>query len=340
MSTQQVALGSTFNYVSGNQYNYNRVESGSSSSQAPILPSIEAPINLLSTYFTGREKELDDIAKTLDIVHGDIPTRCVIYGMHGIGKTQLALQFAKQCYDQQQYSHTFWISATTIEKLNQGFTDLLTRVHPGQSNQVDQSARPKAAQRWLEDASSIDWLLVLDNVDPIVLGFLQKHLPRKNQRGKILFTTRTEIIATALARSAGKRHHIFELGLPKIEDATSLLLVESDADVAAGTTLIKSKAEDVVKFIGRLPLAISHAASFMKHTHRNLDDILHLFRSEHQPWVCSNITLFCVVKPLIPHDSSSAGRTRCQHTKQSLLRQHSLLNSMIWNINLQMQAIC
>jgi hypothetical protein len=43
MSTQQFALGSTLNYVSGNQYNYNRVESSSSSSQAPILPSIEAP---------------------------------------------------------------------------------------------------------------------------------------------------------------------------------------------------------------------------------------------------------------------------------------------------------
>jgi hypothetical protein len=289
MSTEQVALFSTINNVGGDQYNI-RVESRSPSNQAPT-PFTEAPIGFLSDYFTGRENELADIAKGLDVVHGDIPTRCVVYGMHGIGKTQLALQFAKQCFDQHRYSHIFWMSGTTVEKLNQGFTDLLTLVvHPDRSNLTDQSARLKAARRWLEDAKSINWLLVLDNVDHAVLDFLREHLPHKNQRGKILLTTRTENLATALARSAGKRYHAFELGLPNVKDATNLLLAESDVDIAAITTLTKSKAEDVVKFVGRLPLAISHAASFMKETHINLDEILDLFHSKHQTQVCSDIT--------------------------------------------------
>jgi hypothetical protein len=289
MSTQQVSLGNTSNYIARDQYNYNiRVETRSSG-QAPtgaLPPFTEAPIDLLSVYFTGRENELANIARTLEVVHGDVPTRCVIFGMHGIGKTQLALRFASESFDQHRYSHIFWMSATTVEKLNQGFTDLLTLVaHPDRSNLGDQRARLKAARRWLEDAISINWLLVLDNVDPTVLGFLQEHLPRKNQHGKILLTTRTTDVATVLVRTAGKQHHALELGLPEVEDATSLLLTESNTDIAGITALTKRKAEDVVKFVGRLPLAIAHAASFMKQANKSFEDILLMFHNGHQTQV-------------------------------------------------------
>jgi hypothetical protein len=305
MSTQQVALGNTSNSVIGDQYNYNvRVET-LSSSQVPTLPPFtEAPVDLLSVYFTGRENELADIARTLEIVHGDVPTRCAIFGMHGIGKTQLALRFASESFDQHRYSHVFWMSGTTVEKLNQGFTDVLTLVaHPDRSNLGDQRARLKAARRWLEDAISINWLLVLDNVDVTVLSFLQEHLPRKNHRGKILLTTRTADVATVLVRTAGKQHHTIELGLPKIEDATRLLFVESNTNVTTATTLTKSKAEDVVKFVGRLPLAISNTASFMKQTGKSLDELLLLFHSEHRTQVRFDPRSVCIIPSLTHCDS-------------------------------------
>jgi NB-ARC domain len=308
MSTRQVALGNTSNYVGRDQYYYNiRVENSSSSGQAPTptpTPFNDAPIDLLSVYSYGRDNELADIARALEVVHGDVPTRCAIFGMHGIGKTQLALRFASQSFDQQRYSHVFWMSGTTVEKLNQGFNDLLTLVaHPDRSNLGDQSARLKAARRWLEDAISISWLLVLDNVDPTVVRFLQEHLPRKNQQGKILLTTRTDDVATALTRTAGKQHHTVELRLPKVEDATSLLFAESNTAALTTTTSTKSTAEDVVNFVGRLPLAISHTASFMKQTGRNLDDILDLFRSEHQAWVCFNIPSVFIISSFTHHTS-------------------------------------
>jgi NB-ARC domain len=344
MSTQQVALGNTSNNVTGDQHNYNyniRVESGSSSGQAPTpIRFNDTPVDLLSVYFTGREKELDEIKKILDVVHEDIPTRCVVYGMHGIGKTQLALRFAKRSFDQLQYSHIFWMSATTVEKLNQGFADLLTLVvHPDRPNLGDQRARLKAARRWLEDAISINWLLVLDNVDATVLSFLQEHLPRKNQQGKILLTTRTADVATVLARTAGKQHHAMELGLPKIEDATRLLFVESNTDVTTATTLIKSKADDVVKFVGQLPLAISHTASFMKQTGKSLDELLLLFHSEHRTHVRFDPRSVCIIPSLTHCDSSSAGRTPCRHTRRSPLVQRLPPNSITWNTSLRTRAI-
>jgi DNA polymerase III delta prime subunit len=336
MSTQQVTLGNTTNNVTGDQYNnYIRVES-SSSGQAPTPPPfIEAPLDLLSIYFTGRDKELDDIAKTFDIAHGHTPTRCVVHGMHGIGKTQLALQFAKQFFDQQRFTHIFWISATTVEKLSDGFADLLMLVgHPDRFRLADQIAKLKAARRWLENSGSINWLLVLDNVDATALSFLQENLPRRNQQGNILFTTRTEVIATALARTAGQEHKVIELGLPELQHATNLLLVESNTNAISATT--KNKAEEVVKFVGQLPLAVSHAASFMKQTQKTLDDILLLFHSEHRTQVRFNAKSVCIVLSFTRFDSLSVGRTTCQHTRKNLLAQHSLRNLMSWNINLRM----
>jgi len=56
-----------------------------------------------------------------EINHGSSPTRCAVYAMPGMGKMQLALQYARLSYNQGQYSAIFWISGMTVEKLNQGF---------------------------------------------------------------------------------------------------------------------------------------------------------------------------------------------------------------------------
>jgi hypothetical protein len=239
------------------------------------LPLInEAPIDLLSLYFIGRENEVAQIGSALDAVQGDMPNRCVIHGMHGLGKTQLALQYAKSAFERQRYTAIFWISATTVEKLNHGFVDLLDLVnHPDRFNLVRQDARLKAARRWLENSGFIDWLLVLDNVDHSTLKFLLDYLPRRNRRGNILFTTRTDTVATALLGSARNQHMAIELRLLDVEEAVKLLLAESDMDASSVTPVVIGKAEEAVRCVGRLPLAVSQMAAFMKEAHKNLDDI-------------------------------------------------------------------
>jgi hypothetical protein len=132
--------------------------------------------------------------------------------MHGIGKTQLALRFAKRSFDQLRYSHIFRISGSTVKKLNQSSITLM----PLHSTSFKQTSLTKI-------------------------------------HGAKFFSQHVSLLLRQLS-----------LGLPKVEDATSLLFAESDTDVTVATTQTKSMAEDVVKFVGRLPLAISHAASFMK----------------------------------------------------------------------------
>jgi NB-ARC domain len=227
-----------------------------------------------------------------------MPARCVLHGMHGLGKTQLALRFANLSFIQQRYSIIFWISATTVEKLNQGFAKILHLVdHPHQSH-PEHNARLTAARRWLEDSGSISWLLILDNVDSSTLSFIREHLPRKNKRGNILFTTRTDAVAATLACSAGQQHEIIELGLPDLRDAVDMLVKESSMDTVGGTSSIMNKAEDVVKRVGCLPFAVSHAAAYMKQCRRNVDDMLLLLESKHKMQVRQGLA------PLYPFSSS------------------------------------
>jgi hypothetical protein len=256
--------------------------SGSSSNSWPSFN--DAPLDLLSAHFTGRRRELARISEILDVVHEDVPTRCVIHGMPGLGKTQLALQFAKSSYGQQRYSLIFWVSAATVEKLNVGFAKILDIVHhPDRFRLVEQSGKLTEARRWLEDCSSVNWLLVLDNVDINAIDFIREHLPRKNRRGNILCTTRTESVASALACVAGQQYQPLELGLPDAQDAVHLFLKESGTDaISDASKLNMSKAEEVVKCVGHLPLAVSHAASFMKESSKKLDDILTLLQAEHK----------------------------------------------------------
>jgi hypothetical protein len=171
--------------------------------------------------------------------------------------------------------------------LNEGFAKVLTLVgHPDYSN-LDQSVRLTSARRWLEEPNvngpgPCRWLLVLNNVSQEAVGFLREHLPRRNSSGNILFTTRTRAIAEAITAVAGNQHQISELGIPSLEQAANQFLKEAGIDYIDAVSASTSGAEALVKCIGRLPLAISHAASLAKQSHKHLDDVLGLYQSKHK----------------------------------------------------------
>ena len=125
-----------------------------------------------------------------------------------------------------------------------------------------------------------DWLLVIDNVDKGTVGFLRGLLPRRNLRGDILFTTRNKDVAEAMVNITDRMHHMLELKTPDSKDAAVLLLKEAGIDANNTTSSITNKAQDLVKCVGYLPLAISQAALFMSESHKTIEDMLDLYRSK------------------------------------------------------------
>ena len=283
LSADTVNIG-TYIEIAGNSndlhVNSPQKASAGANSQTDVLrcPCFnDAPLDLLSVKFTGREREIALIIEFLEIVYGDVPARCALHGMHGVGKSQVSYALAKYLYDKGHYRNVFWMQATTVEKLHQSFSKLLYLVsHPDRSS-TDDGNRLTAARRWLEDFDSGRWLLVIDNVARETVDFLREHLPRKNGRGNILFTTRTEDVAKALTHVAGDQHKIVELRIPDVEDAAELLLKH----LSGSETLTDSnRVHEVVKGVGCLPLAIAQAASYMTETGSSLEDMLTLFKSE------------------------------------------------------------
>jgi hypothetical protein len=256
-----------------------------------------APIGLLSDHFTGREKELVLLREMFDKEKSGRPNCCVIYGMPGIGKSQLSLHYAKISFDLGQYSHIFWTSATSVDKLNQGFTEILNLVGHRDRYLQDQRSKVTAARLWLEEPHGddvVNWLVVFDNVDRSTLGFIRTHLPQKNVRGNILFVTRTRDFAETLVTAAGHRDRILKLEALGLRDTANLLLNDAGIEGSVTPSLLR-QAEELVECVGRLPLAVVQASSFMKETDTNLDGMLKLYKSEQKIKVSS---CYCCLAPI------------------------------------------
>lgn len=145
-----------------------------SNSLSPILTQrresamfIDAPKGLLSAYFGGRDMELLQLDTFFQKRSDYDIQRYAIYGMPGVGKTQVALKYAISHWPS-RYAMVFWLPANTTERLNQGFANILNLVGHVDRNHPEQPARLTSARRWLEDCRTNtpkSWLLMVDNVN-------------------------------------------------------------------------------------------------------------------------------------------------------------------------------
>jgi hypothetical protein len=120
------------NEVGGDQTitNYYFMSPSTSSAADPLLPSSvtphcprfnDVPLDMLSGGFTGRVQEIALIIWSFEVQRGDIPSRCAIYGMCGIGKSQASYALAKDLFNQGRYMNIFYVQASSDEKLLHSF---------------------------------------------------------------------------------------------------------------------------------------------------------------------------------------------------------------------------
>jgi hypothetical protein len=203
--------------------------------------------------------------------------------MPGVGKTKLVLRFAQFAFAQFLYSYIFWMSAATTDKLIEGMAKILDVVGHPERTRSEQNAKLTAARLWLEDpqpSDSVRWLLILDNVDGSVLEFLCEHLPQRNAKGSILFTTRAADVANALIRVPGGRHSTLDLRVPELVDTIHLFFTSAGDDASVVSPTQRSQAEELVQALGSLPLAVVQAASYMNQTATTLDKMLQISKGD------------------------------------------------------------
>jgi hypothetical protein len=120
--------------------------------------------------FLGRQDELDKLWQYLQPKSSQSRKVAILYGLGGIGKTQLAIRFARDHKD--DFTAIFWLSGKDRGTLLQSLSSIFPRL-PGQSqntgrvNDEEVEQRARHVLRWLALEGNSRWLIIFDNIDQL-----------------------------------------------------------------------------------------------------------------------------------------------------------------------------
>ncbi|MCF2536273.1 MULTISPECIES: FxSxx-COOH system tetratricopeptide repeat protein [Streptomyces] len=208
--------------------------------------------------FTGRTTLLERVAASMrdggQDGPADEPGVVSLIGMGGIGKTQLALEYAHR--HAQDYGLVWWVGADQLAAVMAGLTALASQLG---LTAVQPSLLIRAL--WVELAARDDWLLVYDNLDD--LGAMNDLLPPDG--GKLLITGRDPRIGRIGTR----------IDVPEFERDESITLLSRRCP-----TLSPEDADRVAAAVGDLPLSVEQVGCFLDETGLETSDYLRLLESQ------------------------------------------------------------
>jgi hypothetical protein len=207
--------------------------------------------------FSGRDGILQRLHDELSRAGTAVVTAKALYGLGGVGKTQVALEYAHR-YGR-DYGLVWWVPAEHIQGINLSLADLASRL--GLPTTENPTRDALAALEQLRRETDRPWLIVFDNAeDPAEVKPL---LPIGN--GHVIITS---------------RDHAWNSHAEPIQlDAFSRQ--ESIAHLIEHTPrLSTSDAETISSIVGDLPLAIEQVAAWLGETGMPINNYIELLKKE------------------------------------------------------------
>ncbi len=213
--------------------------------------------------FTGREEILTHLHNTFTI---DTPVTSIqaISGLGGIGKTQIATEYAYRY--RKEYTAILWAQADSREILTSDFVNIADLLNLPEKNAQDHNYIAQTVKRWLQ--TNTKWLLILDNVQDFTM-IREYLLPEIS--GHILLTTRL--------RTSGRMAKRVEVGKMTPEEGALFLLRWTNI-IAPEEALSNAPKEDQIKAVeisrmmDGLPLALDQAGAYIEETACSLSSYL------------------------------------------------------------------
>ncbi|MEO9030065.1 MAG: NB-ARC domain-containing protein, partial [Ktedonobacteraceae bacterium] len=226
--------------------------------------------HLRNPFFTGREELLAHIyAIFLTEKTAIAVTQHALCGLGGIGKTQVALEYAYRY--RHKYNAVFWIKADTRNNLLADFLSLATLLQLPERAAKDHSITIAAIKQWMRVNNA--WLFILDNVDD--LSLTREFLPTGHQ-GHILLTTRAQALG-------GLAYHIDVEEMTQETGALFLLRrigqLGPNASPPDATHAQYQLAKNLVQELGGLPLALDQAGAYIEETSFGFQEYLYAYRA-------------------------------------------------------------
>ena len=215
------------------------------------LPCHMVPFGLNPRFFS-RSEEVRRVRETLDPQENEMRLRVMaIYGLGGVGKTQLALHYANTSFS--RYDVIAWIPSETQIKMTQALSVLAQKLGLlKEGENEDDSQASLKVRDWL-NSSGHTFLLIFDNVERI--DILLQVWPA-SIKGSLLITTRSPAVA---AKRSNDIMHLepfaARLG-PEALYALTGFEGSNEEDKAA--------AEELCRLLGGLPLAFVQVSEFIR----------------------------------------------------------------------------
>lgn len=219
-------------------------------------------------FFTGREAELEQIRTQLqDTGTAAITQPVSISGLGGIGKTELALEYAHRSY-RDVYRTVLWVNAADEGKLQASYDSIAQLLKLPDCNIQGPEQRIQAVKDWLREHMS--WLLIMDNADDLSLA--NSFLPSQ-PLGHVLFTTRSQLVSDSdIAAQITVEEMTPERGLDFLLRRSGRMQDEDNLDAA----------RQVVELLGGLPLALDQAGAYIAGTDLSFADYLKRYSEQRQ----------------------------------------------------------
>jgi hypothetical protein len=229
-----------------------------------VIRNVPYPQN---PFFTGREDILSHLNAILQHDKAVALTQPqAISGLGGIGKTQVAVEYAYRYRD--LYQAILWVNALSEETLMSDFVKLAKLHELPEQHEQDQDIIVRAVGRWL--ATHSRWLLIIDGLEDVEV--ITKYLPEYSL-GNVLITTRLQALGT-LAQSIEVEKMSLDEGIIFLLHRSKILAV--DASLDQSTEEIQAQALEIVIALDGLPLALDQAGAYIEETHCDLSHYLDL----------------------------------------------------------------
>ncbi|AIK96311.1 NB-ARC domain-containing protein [Candidatus Odyssella acanthamoebae] len=184
-------------------------------------------------------------------------SKAALSGMGGIGKTSIAAQYAHEALGHRAYKLIYWIASETEDKLKESYKTLLELLDAKVEKDSNLSKLLSLVNRHLSKQEP--YLLIYDNVPDS--RFLDHKIPTR--KGHILMTSRCQ----------EGWHNIINLDVFRPEDAVGYLFKSLNSGSCQIVVDEENKhlALQIAEELGYLPLALSHAASYIRYMRENID---------------------------------------------------------------------
>jgi tetratricopeptide (TPR) repeat protein len=218
-------------------------------------------------YFIGRDRVLDGLRANFCSGRAALAQQALI-GQPGIGKTQIAVEYAYRYRD--EYQAILWTTAETEDALISDFMRIASILQLPEKDNLDKQLVVGGVKLWL--SSTRGWLLVIDNLDDPNL--LDRYIPQDG-RGHILVTARDQ--------EAGTRTTTLPVEKMGEEDGATLLLrraklIPEQRKLNEARENEREQAREIAGEMDGHPLALDQAGAYIAEARCTLHTYCELYQ--------------------------------------------------------------